>query len=176
MAARLFAAACATYAGVLLALAVTLPERVPLHFGADLQVDRTGDRAELLVAAALAGGLIALLFGGLARWAHRLPLHAVNVPHPQYWKSPEHEGELRRRIRTDLLGMGAATLAFLAALFALVGAAAVAGTGLSGWAVVLLAGFFGGLLLWVVWLGTRRYRPPASGSPTVTSGTADSPV
>jgi len=165
VAARSFAAACAGYAAVLLVLAATLPERVPLHFGADLQVDRTGTRAELLVAAALAGVLIAVVFGGLARWAHRLPLHALNVPHPGYWKAPEHEVELRRRIRTDLLTVGAATLVFLAVLFALVASAAAAGTGLSGWALVLLVAFLAGLVLWAAWLGTRRYRPPASSSP-----------
>jgi hypothetical protein len=163
VAARAFLAACLLYAAVLAVLVAVLPDRVPLHFGADLQADRAGSRAELLLAAAGAGVLLAALFAGLARWSHRMPLHAVNVPHAHHWKTPEHEAELRRRVRTDMLTVGAATLVFLAAMFALVGRAAVAGTGLSGWAVVLLAAFLTAVLGWSVWLATHRYRPPATG-------------
>ena len=160
MAERAFWSCCLVYAVVLGVLAATLPERVPLHFGADLEVDRSGSRAELLVAAALAGGLIALVVGGAARWTQRLPLDWVNVPHPEYWKTPQHEVELRRRVRTDLFALGAATLLVLCAMGTLVGAAASAGTGLSGWAVVLLVGFLVGVVAWAVWLATHRYRPP----------------
>ena len=164
MVAGVFVAACLLYAAVVAVLTVTLPDRVPLHFGADLQADRGGSRGELLLVAVLTGVLLAALFGGLARWAHRLPLDVVDVPHADHWKRPQHEGELRRRIATDALSVGAATLVFLAAMFALVGRAAVAGTGLSGWAVVLLAAFLAGVSCWCVWLGTRRYRPPATAS------------
>jgi hypothetical protein len=162
--ARAFVAACLLYAAVVAVLAVTLPDRVPLHFSADLQADRLGSRDQLLLGAVATGLLIAALFGGLARGSHRLPLDLVNVPHAWHWKRPQHVGELRRRVAADVLTAGTGTLVFLAAIFALVGRAAVAGTGLSRWTVVLLAAFLIAVLGWCVWLGTRRYRPPASGS------------
>ncbi len=165
MADRVFLVACLLHAAVVAVLAAVLPDQVPLHFGADLQADRAGSRTELLLAAAGTGVLLAALFGGLARWSHRMPLQSVNVPHAGHWKTPEHEGELRRRVRTDLLTIGATTLVFLAAMFSLVGRAAVVGTGLSVWAVVLLGGFLTAVLGWCVWLTTHRYRPPATGSP-----------
>ena len=165
MAARVFAGACTVYAVVVVALAGTLPDRVPLHFGADLQADRSGDRAELLLVATATGLLLTALFGGFARLGHRVPLHLVNVPHAEFWKAPAHADELRRRIRTDVLVIGSASLLLVAAELALVGVAARAGTGLSGWSVVLLVAFFVGAVGWAGWLGTRRYRPPERGTP-----------
>ncbi|MCZ2830152.1 DUF1648 domain-containing protein [Modestobacter sp. VKM Ac-2986] len=160
MAAFAFRASCAVHAVVVAVLAGTVPDRVPLHFGADLQVDRTGSRTELLLAVGLAGLLLAAVFGGLARAMGGVRLDLVNVPHERYWKTPEHEGELRRRVRTDVLVVGAAALFLLAGESALVGVAAVSGRGLSVWSVVLLVGFLAGLAGWATWLATRRYRPP----------------
>jgi hypothetical protein len=160
VAARSFWAACAGYAVVLAVLAGTLPDRVPLHFGADLQADRTGSRTELLVVVAVVGLVLVAVFGGSRRFTDRVRLDAINVPHAAYWRTPEHEAELRRRVRTDLLAVGTATTLLLAAQFALVGAAASAGTGLSAWSVVLLAGYLAGLAGWAIWLSTSRYRPP----------------
>jgi hypothetical protein len=162
--ARVFAAACLLYAAVVAVLAATLPDQVPLHFGTDLQAERGSSRGELLLVATATGVLVAALFGGLARWSHRMPLHLVNVPHARHWKSPEHEFELRRRIATDVLTVGAGALLFLAGMFALVGRAAAGGTGLSGWALALLITFLAGMLAWAIWLATRRYRPPAPAS------------
>ncbi|MGY1854989.1 DUF1648 domain-containing protein [Modestobacter sp. SYSU DS0290] len=160
MAARIFAVSCLLYAVVVGVLALTLPDMVPLHFGARGQVDRTGSRAELLVVAVLVGALIAGVCGGFARWSRRLPLELVNVPHAGYWKSPEHEAELRRRIASDTCWFGAATMVFLSTAFTLIGRAAIAGTGLDGWFFGALALFVAGTAAWCVWLWLRRYRPP----------------
>ncbi|MGY1750988.1 DUF1648 domain-containing protein [Modestobacter sp. SYSU DS0511] len=163
MAARTFAVSCLLYAVAVAILALTLPDTVPLHFGAGGEVDRTGSRAEFLVVAGVVGVLLAGVLGGFARWSRRLPLELVNVPHARYWKTPEHEPELRNRLSTDLYAFGAATMLFLTAMFLLVGQAAAAGTGLSGWAVVLLVAFLAGAVGWAIWLATARYRPPATG-------------
>ena len=79
------ALACAAYAGVLLVAAVTLPDRVPIHFGPGGEADRIVGRQEALVTFAVLGLGIAVLMVGLARWMRRAPLTMVNVPHKDWW-------------------------------------------------------------------------------------------
>jgi Protein of unknown function (DUF1648) len=143
-------------------LAAVLPERVPLHFGADLAADRYGSRAEFLwVAGGVAAGLTAL-FAGCAALVQRVALEHLNVPHPGYWKTPEREPELRRRMAEDLVHVGTATLLLLAGVYAVVGGAAVTGADeVSPWVLALVAAYTAGVLAWVAWLLLRRYRPPS---------------
>ncbi|MFW3170616.1 hypothetical protein [Geodermatophilus sp. CPCC 206100] len=103
----------------------------------------------------------------MSRGVGRISLAHLDVPHPGYWKTPEREPELRRRMADDLLHVGTATLLFLAGVYALVGHAAVAGSDvlssdvLSPWAVVLVGAFTAGVLAWVAEVLLRRYRPPS---------------
>jgi hypothetical protein len=157
-----FAASAIVLAVVLLVLAAVLPERVPLHFGPSLEPDAVGDRGTFLALAAGAGALVGGLLGGLAHWMDRVPLRAVNVPHAAYWKTPEREPELRRRLRVDLLVIGTLTLLLLAVVYGLTGEAAVSDSRLSPWAYVVLAVYLAAVLGFCAWLGTRRYRPPSS--------------
>ncbi|MGY1591227.1 DUF1648 domain-containing protein [Geodermatophilus sp. SYSU D00708] len=146
-------------------LAVVLPERVPLHFAAELTADRYGSRAAFLwVAVGTAAGTAAL-FAGLAAFVRRVRLEHVTVPHPGYWKTPEREPELRRRLVDDLLHVSTATFLLLTGVFAFVGHAALTGSDtLSPGAVVLVGVFVVGVLAWVGRLFTHRYRPPAHAS------------
>ncbi|MCV2489616.1 DUF1648 domain-containing protein [Geodermatophilus sp. YIM 151500] len=146
---------------VLVVLGTVLPERVPMHFGASREADEFGDRATFLALAAGAGALLAALFGGAAALVERVPLTVVTVPHPDYWKAPERAPELRRRLRTDLLVIGALTLLLLAVVFAFSGEAAVRGGPLSAWVPVVLGGYVAVVLAYCVHLATRRYRPPS---------------
>ena len=70
---------------VLLIAAVTLPDRVPIHFGPGGEADRIVGRQEALVTFAVVGLGIAVLMVGLARWMRRAPLTMVNVPHKDWW-------------------------------------------------------------------------------------------
>ncbi|GAB7193092.1 hypothetical protein NUM3379_38010 [Kineococcus sp. NUM-3379] len=166
MARAAFLASALLHAVVLAVAAVVLPERVPLHFGAGLHADRWGERGELLLADALVAALLAGLFAGLAALTARVPLQLVNVPSPAYWKSPEHEAELRRRLRDDVLGLGAATLAFAAAACALTVHAAATGSGrLSLAFAALLVLYLGATVAWCAHLVLVRYAVPHTGPP-----------
>jgi hypothetical protein len=155
------ALACAAYAGVLLVAAVTLPERVPIHFAAGGEADRVVGREEALVTFAVVGAAMAVLMVGLARWMRRAPLTMVNVPHLDWWTmTPAREARLRARLETDLLGIGALTMALLVVVQVLTVRAAddpapslgpAAGIAVVAYVVVLLAV--------LVWISTRRYRP-----------------
>jgi hypothetical protein len=156
-----FAASAALYAVVVLVGAVVLPDQVPVHVAADGRVDRFGTRTELLLAEAGVGLGITVLFGALARVVRRIPLDLVGVPHPEYWKAPEHEGELRRRLATDVLHLGTATLLFLTAVAGTLTHAAVTGADRLGPAVgVLVGAFVLGVLGGCVRSASVGYRPP----------------
>lgn len=155
-------AAVATYALGVLVAAWLLPDTVPLHFSASGTADRYGSRTEALVLFTILGLLLLAVLAG-SRWAtQRGGLALVNVPHPDYWKTPEREPELRRRLRADLDQVFAATF--------LLGTAMVAATTWVArsedqdrlpWAFLAA---FAAYLLWTAWWGwhlaARRYRPP----------------
>jgi nitrate reductase NapE component len=99
------------------------------------------------------------------RCVRRGSIGLMNVPHPEYWKTPEREPELRRRMEADLTWFFAATVLLLAAIP--VSTVAAAGrNGLLPWGFQVVLGLY--LLGTVVWCGfllTRRYRPPAGSGP-----------
>ncbi|MAY98872.1 DUF1648 domain-containing protein [uncultured Nocardioides sp.] len=155
------ALACAAYAGVLLIAAVTLPDRVPIHFGPGGEADRIVGRQEALVTFAVLGLGIAVLMVGLARWMRRAPLTMVNVPHKDWWTAtPAREARLRARLETDLLGIGALTMVLLVVVQAVtVRAADDPEPSLDPVAVAATVGYVALLLAAVLWIATRRYRP-----------------
>ncbi|WP_432547719.1 DUF1648 domain-containing protein [Kineococcus sp. SYSU DK004] len=160
---RLFWVSVVLFAGVLALSAVLLPERVPLHFGAGGDVDRWGTRAQALTLDVLVGGGTVALLAVLVLTAHRLPLEWVNVPHKDVWSAPEHEPELRRRLREDLAEFGAATVLLLAVVVVLAPLhAARTGTGqLPWWAVAAFALYLAYAVLFGVRNVRTRYRPPS---------------
>lgn len=155
------ALACAAYAGVLLIAAVTLPDRVPIHFGPGGEADRIVGRQEALVTFAVLGLGIAVLMVGLARWVRRAPLTMVNVPHKDWWTAtPAREARLRARLETDLLGIGVLTMVLLVVVQAVtVRAADDPEPSLDPVAVAATVGYVALLLAAVLWIATRRYRP-----------------
>ncbi len=163
MVARLgFAAAAVLYAVVVAAGARSLPERVPMHFGAGGAPDRFGSRTELVITEVALGVGVVVLLGLVAVGMRRIPLVWVDVPHPEYWKTPEREAELRRRLEADTLGIGTGTLLLLAGMSALTARAASSGDGLGPAAGVLVGAYVLGVLALCGWMVVGRYRPPAS--------------
>jgi hypothetical protein len=157
-----FAAAAVLYAVVVAAGARSLPARVPMHFGAGGTPDRFGSRTELLVTEIALGVGVVVLLGAVAVGMRRVSLAWVNVPHPEYWKAPAHEAELRRRLEADTLGIGTATLLLLAGMSALTARAASSGDGLGPAAGVLVGAYVLGVLGYCGWMVVGRYRPPTS--------------
>jgi hypothetical protein len=147
-----------------LSVAVTvrgLPAEVPLHFGLGGEADRYGSRTEALIGFAVLGlGMLAVW--RICLWSvRRAGLDLVNVPHPQYWKTPEREPELRRRVEVDLTWFFAATVLLLAAI-PVSTLTAARGSGELPWAFeALFVLYLLGTSAWCVFLVTRRYRPPA---------------
>ncbi|WP_432482298.1 hypothetical protein [Kineococcus esterisolvens] len=158
---KVFAGSVVLHAAAVVAAALVLPERVPTRFGGGGGADEWSSRAEAVASSALAGTLVAGLFAGLAAWVPRLPLEVVNVPNAAFWKSPEHEGELRRRLREDLLGIGTTTVLLLTAVQGALVQAALSGTGrLPWWFFAVLGAWLAGVLGWVLSLALTRYRVP----------------
>ncbi len=155
------ALASAAYAGVLLIAAVTLPERVPIHFGPGGEADRVVSRQEALVTFAVVGLATGVLMVGLAAWMRRAPLTMVNVPHKDWWTAtPAREARLRARLETDLLGIGALTMALLVVVQVLtVRVADDPSPSLGPAAAAAIVAYVALLLGLVAWMVTRRYRP-----------------
>ena len=93
-----------------------LPERLAVHFGASGEADGWSSKGEFMV---LFGGMEAffVLFGvAFATLLGRVPLALINIPHKDYWFSPERQEESRAFLRNQILWIETATLGFLVAL------------------------------------------------------------
>ncbi|MTK02649.1 DUF1648 domain-containing protein [Micromonospora sp. CP22] len=157
-----FVVATLCYAAAVGYGALVWPERVALHFGTDLRADSYSSRGTAILVAVVLGLCLVAMFVGLAALVGRIPIDLLNVPHPSYWKQPEHVAELRRRSAEDIYHLGAVTMLFLVGVLVLaVQASTSADHRLSGAAPILLVGYLGYLIGWTIWLWLRRYRPPA---------------
>jgi hypothetical protein len=161
MARRAFAVASLLYLTLTGCGALVWPARVPLHFDARLRADAYVGRGVAALWAIGLGLFMIAVFAGCARLARRVPLATVNVPHAAYWKAPEQEAELRRRLAEDSHHVGAATLLMLSGILGFVTDVALNGSGRLPWpTAVLIVGYVAYLTGWTAWLLLRRYRPP----------------
>ena len=97
-----------------------LPERLAVHFGASGEADGWSSKGEFVV---LFGAMEAffVLFGvAFAIMLDRIPLALINIPHKNYWFSPERQEESRAFLRNQILWIETATLGFLVALAQLI--------------------------------------------------------
>nr|WP_278249650.1 DUF1648 domain-containing protein [Nocardioides sp. IC4_145] len=157
---RAYLATLVCFALVLVGSAFALPADVPLHFGGSGDPDRWGSRTEALLTMTAVGGLLAVVLGGTAALADRMPLAYLNVPHKEWWTAtPERESRMRAMMRTDLYALAAATMLFLAVVVVATTLAArsedpalgpVFFVGLACYLVVVLG--------WTVWSLSTRYR------------------
>ncbi|MFS3127128.1 DUF1648 domain-containing protein [Nocardioides sp. Bht2] len=159
-----FWASCAALLVVGVVGWLTLPDRVPLHFGGTGAPDRWGSRNEAVLTTALLGGGLVLLFWALARWLPRAPASLINLPEAdkRWWLATEERTtELRRRLTDDLYLIGAATVLLIVAV-------EVMTLTISNdpeprtpfWFWVIVGGYLVGVIGWTVWAIARRYRTP----------------
>ena len=154
------AVAVALHVAAVLVAAAVLPERVAVHFGGTGAADRFGSRGEALLVQACAGAGVLLLAVAADVLLRRAPLRWISVPHAEHWKAPEHEPELRRRLRADLTGFFAATLLLLTAVSLAVTEANASGDGhLPWWSLGAVGAYLVGTAGWLVHQHTGRYRP-----------------
>jgi sterol desaturase/sphingolipid hydroxylase (fatty acid hydroxylase superfamily) len=138
-----------------------LPERVPIHFGGSGEADTWSSRTAALWVFAGLGLGTAALFAGLVWFLGRIPAEHMDVPHPEYWKRPEHLGRLRRLVAEDVWWLGASTLLLLAVLLVLVvRAAGMDEPRLGPWGPVAIGIYLLGVLARTAWVLTRRYAVP----------------
>lgn len=155
-----FGIVTAAYVAVLVYLAFTLPERVPMHFdgGQADDWDRRG------VALGLLSGLgVFMLLGGalVARYATGGSGMWLNMPHKDYWLAPGRRTAFRRRFEADMLLFVALTGLLLIVMMLIIGYAADhGGSAPNWWFWTSLAVYVIGTIVWVVWF-RRHYRPPA---------------
>ncbi|MEZ0163722.1 DUF1648 domain-containing protein [Kineococcus sp. LSe6-4] len=153
-----------TTALALLAVAVSvvlLPARVPTHFGADGAADDWGTRTGAVAFQAVITAGTGALFAALARWVPTLPWEWINLPGKQRWADRGLQGEVRRRLRTDLLWMGSPMALLNLALTSSVVDAARSGTdSLPWWFFLAFGGWLVAMTAYVVFTCTVRYRLP----------------
>lgn len=151
--------------GVLLWQWVTLPDRVPGHMGFGGTVDRWGSKTEHLVVMSLATLLVVGIFAGSPYLMRMLPSGMFNMPHPQYWLTPERRPVLERLLADDLGAMGAATVTLLVLATFEVGYAATNGLGFTfDW--LAFVAYLGFVVVWSIRMARgARYRPPEGWRP-----------
>ena len=157
---RPFWVAVAAYAVAWLVAALTLPDRVPMHFDLAGEPDRWAARSAALLTFGLLGGASASLLGWLTHRVPRGDLRHVNVPHKQWWLTHRPE-ELRSLLAQDLELIATATMGLLTVVLAAVVAGARAEEpALPVWATVAVIAYVVGLLAWAAYVMLVRYRPP----------------
>lgn len=161
----LFWSTVAGYAALVGWLAVTLPARVAMHVGTH-GVDRWAGRSAFIAAMSLSGlALVALFWLLIPLILRSAPAGMVNVPHREYWLRPENRASLTARMTSQLLVVGAATLALVGGSGAWVALDGRDGD-VTTWPLsAAVAVYVAGLLAWAIWLRIGpTWRPPPEGS------------
>lgn len=170
---RALVAVCAlSWAAVTVWCAVTLPDRVPMHWSGS-GVDRWGGRTEALLFL-LGFGAASFLLPLLSRLATAWP-DGINVRDKDWWlRTPERLREFERRLRGDLWVVTASMLLTFALVGVVMNVAAHRPNGAVplAWVVsvalpVLLA------VAYVVWHSLTGYRPEPEAATAATPGSSD---
>jgi hypothetical protein len=159
-----FLAAMLAAGAFVVATMPALPAQVATHFGsggfANAWMTRGGYRIFMLFfIVVLPAGMVAAI--GLLP---RVRPHWINIPHRAHWLAPERRDETAAYLLAHACWLGVLMEAFIAAIhYALLAANAASPPRLSTpLFIALLAGFVGGLGLWVAAL-YRRFRVPLRG-------------
>lgn len=139
-----------------------LPEIMASHFDASGKPNGFQHRGEFAATSVgLSVGCL-LLFAALPALLRVLPASSINLPHREYWLTPERKAASVALLCGYLDWFACATIAFLVAVFELVLRANLAQAPLGSVAIwLLLACFLGFTLSWSVALW-RAFRPPAA--------------
>lgn len=100
-------------AGQLLHYYPKLPETIAVHFGGSGQANGWSPKAGFFFIYAAVEAAIVVAGLAIAFFGERMPTSFLNVPHRDYWLSPERRTESLSFVWTQTLWIEAITLAFL---------------------------------------------------------------
>jgi len=110
---------CAGYLIFIAASTPLLPERMAVHFGADGEANGWMSRsADQILLGGLGAGM-PLLFVALSLLTGLIPARFINLPHREYWLSPERRAQTRTYISRQMIWMGCLMVLFLGGIHGL---------------------------------------------------------
>lgn len=159
---RLFWLLVAAYFALVAWSALTLPERVPMHWSGTAGPDEWGSRTAAVIMLTVLGLVIVAIFGTmLVALPRTRSLTWVNVPNKVYWQRPENLPRAMHRVGADLAVIGVLTMAMICAVpVAIVGATRRSDASLPGWAVPVIVAWLALLTGYLVWMVAVRWRVP----------------
>ncbi len=107
---------CAGYLIFIAGSASLLPERVAIHFGSGGEANGWMSRSTDLIFFSGLGVGLPLFFVVLSLVTGLIPAWFVNLPHREYWLSPERRAQTRAYISRQMIWMGWLTILFLAGI------------------------------------------------------------
>ncbi len=90
-----------------------LPDSVAVHFGSGGEPNGWSDKTAFVLTYGATEAFVVLFGVALAFAIGRIPVALVNIPHREYWLSPERREGTVEFLSNQILWMEAATLAFL---------------------------------------------------------------
>ncbi len=90
-----------------------LPEKVAIHFNFWGQPDRWTSRENFALLYWSVLGIVLLIFLGITYLLPSLPASLINIPHRDYWMSPEHREQTIRTLQYFFWWFNNLTLALL---------------------------------------------------------------
>jgi uncharacterized membrane protein len=144
-----------------------LPDRIAVHFGADGEPNGWSEKTEFVIVYGAIEAFFALFGVAFAVLLENIPHSFVNIPHRDYWFSPERRTETVEFLRNKLLWIQVATLAFLVVIAQIIFRENLGGfpPRLPGEFWYVLAAFVAA----VVWLALTivfRFIPKTGGAPS----------
>jgi uncharacterized membrane protein len=91
-----------------------LPDRVATHFNAAGQADGWTSKRQFTTLWFAGMGMLGFTFAMVCVIVSVIPASTINVPHKDYWLSPEHAPQTRRMIVERVLWFTAALMLFMA--------------------------------------------------------------
>jgi uncharacterized membrane protein len=107
---------CVGYLIFIAGSASLLPDRVAIHFGGGGEANGWMSRSTDLIFASGLGVGLPLFFVVLSLLTGLIPTRFVNLPHREYWLSPERRVQTCTYISLQMIWMGCLTVLFLAGI------------------------------------------------------------
>jgi len=149
---------CAGYLVFIAGSAPLLPERMATHFGGGGNANGWMSRSTDLVFFGGLGVGLPLFFIVLSFLIGWVPERFVNLPHREYWLSPERRAQTRAYVSRQMIWMACLTVPFLAGIHGLtILANRTTPPHLPmGWFLALTGGFLSGVVGWSI-VFTRHF-------------------